>query len=130
MEVGAGSGHFSDYNTAHIAHGSEVSNIQAGSCALTTTDTNACITLYHLELKVADAILMDHIIVSDKAQFHLCGEVNTHNRQYRSAANPCVLHGKLLHSEKSILFSLMYMYPAKKEKYVHTVYVHSIAFMW
>jgi hypothetical protein len=30
---------------------------------------------------MADAILMDHITVSDKAQFQLCGEVNKQNHQ-------------------------------------------------
>jgi len=75
---------------------------------------------------VADAILMDHITVSDKAQFQLCGEVNKQN--HRSAANPCLLHRKPLQSEKGIWFSLMY--PAEKVKYVHTVYSHAIASIW
>ena len=45
-EGGKSSGHLSDYSTAHNAHGSEVPNIQAGSCALTTKDTNTCITFF------------------------------------------------------------------------------------
>jgi len=46
MEGGAGSGHLSDYSTAHITHGSEVANIQASSCALTNKDTNTHITFF------------------------------------------------------------------------------------
>lgn len=69
---------------------------------------------------------MDYIIVSDKAQFQLCGEVNKQN--CRSAANPCLLHGKPLQGEMGIWFSLMCL--AEKVKYVHTVYSHSIAFIW
>jgi hypothetical protein len=36
----------SQHSIADFAHGSEVSNLQGGSCAFTTRGTNACITFF------------------------------------------------------------------------------------
>ena len=42
----------------------------------------------------------NHLIMTDEANFHLCGYVNTQNCRYWAPANPRELHEKPLHSIK------------------------------
>jgi hypothetical protein len=66
--------------------------------------------------------------MSDKAHFQLCGKVNKQNNQYWSAAKPHVLHGKPLHSEKGIWFSLMC--PAEERSMCIQYMLTPMLFIW
>jgi len=43
---------------------------------------------------------LNHVLITDKANFHLCGNVNSQNCRYWSTENPHALRQKPLHSEK------------------------------
>jgi hypothetical protein len=43
---------------------------------------------------------LNHVLITDKANFHLCGNVNSQNCRYWSTENPRALRQKPLHSEK------------------------------
>jgi hypothetical protein len=47
---------------------------------------------------------LNHVLMMDKANFHLCGNVNSQNCRYWATENPCDIHQKPLHSEKVILW--------------------------
>lgn len=44
--------------------------------------------------------LINNLLMSDEAHFHLSGTVNKQNMRYWSAENPCVLHQRPLHDPK------------------------------
>jgi len=43
---------------------------------------------------------LNHILMMDEANFHLCGNVNSQNCRYWATENPRIIHQKPLHSEK------------------------------
>jgi hypothetical protein len=47
---------------------------------------------------------LNHILVTDEANFHLYGNVNSQNCHYWTTENPCDINQKLLHSEKIIVW--------------------------
>jgi hypothetical protein len=53
-----------------------------------------------LETVNNDEGVLDVLIVSDEAHFHLSGYINKQNFRYWSDKNPMQLHEKPLHSEK------------------------------
>ena len=42
---------------------------------------------------------LTHVLMTDEVNFHLCGNVNSHNRRYWATENPRDIHQKPLHSE-------------------------------
>jgi len=47
---------------------------------------------------------LNHVLVTDEANFHLCGNVNSQNCRYWATENPRDIHQKTLHSEKVIVW--------------------------
>jgi hypothetical protein len=45
----------------------------------------------------------NHVLMTDEANFHLCGNVNSQNCRYWAAENPRNIHQKPQHSEKVIV---------------------------
>ena len=46
---------------------------------------------------------LNHVLMKDEANFHLCGNVNSQNCRYWATENPREIHQKPLHSEKVIV---------------------------
>ena len=47
---------------------------------------------------------LNHVLMTDEANFHLCGNVSSQNCCYWATENPCDIHQKPLHSEKVIVW--------------------------
>jgi hypothetical protein len=47
---------------------------------------------------------LNHILMTDEANFRLCGNVSSQNCCYWATENPCDIHQKPLHSEKFIVW--------------------------
>jgi hypothetical protein len=47
---------------------------------------------------------LNHILMTDEASFHLCGNINFQNFCYRATENPRDIHQKHLHSAKVIVW--------------------------
>jgi len=47
---------------------------------------------------------LNHVFMTDEANFHLCGNVNSQNCHYWATKNPCNIHQKRLHSDKFIVW--------------------------
>jgi hypothetical protein len=47
---------------------------------------------------------LNHILMMDEANFHLCGNVSSQNSRYWATKNPRDIHQKPLHSEKVIVW--------------------------
>jgi len=60
-------------------------------------------TLCEVPLNALDNDL-NHVLMMDEANFHLCGNVNSQNCRYWTTVNRCDIHQKLLHSEKVIVW--------------------------
>jgi hypothetical protein len=46
---------------------------------------------------------LNHVLMTDEANFHHCGNVNSQNCRYQATENPRDIHQKPLHSEKVIV---------------------------
>ena len=60
-------------------------------------------TLCEVPLNALDNDL-NHVLMMDEANFHLCGNVNSQNCRYWATVNRCDIHQKPLHSEKVIVW--------------------------
>jgi hypothetical protein len=47
---------------------------------------------------------LKHVLMTDEANFHLCGNVSSQNCRYWATENPRNIHQKTLHSEKVIVW--------------------------
>jgi hypothetical protein len=61
-------------------------------------------TLCEVLLNTLDNDILDHVLMMDEANFHICSNVNSQNCPYWAAENPRDIHQKTLHSEKFIVF--------------------------
>jgi len=57
-------------------------------------------TVCEVLLNALDNDDLNHILMTDKENFHLCGNVNFHNCRYWATENPRDIHQKTLHFEK------------------------------
>jgi hypothetical protein len=55
-----------------------------------------CMQMFHRIQE--DEIFLNSVILSDVITFHVICKVNTHNRKFRSAKNPCVSLEHVCHS--------------------------------
>ena len=51
-------------------------------------------------LNAVDNDDLNHVLMTDEANFHLCGNINSQNCHYWATENPRDIHQKTLHSEK------------------------------
>ena len=61
-------------------------------------------TLCEVLLNTLDNDILDHVLMMDEANFHICGNVNSQNCPFWAAENPRGIHQKTLRSEKFIVF--------------------------
>jgi len=61
-------------------------------------------TLCEFLLNALDYIVLDHVLMMDEANFHICGNVDSQNCPYWATENPRDIHQKTLHSEKCIVW--------------------------
>ena len=47
---------------------------------------------------------LNHVLMTDEANFHLCGNVNSQNCRYLATENPRDIYQKPLHSDKVIVW--------------------------
>jgi hypothetical protein len=55
-------------------------------------------------LKALDNDDLNHVLMTDEANFYLCGNVSSQNCRYWATENPHNIHQKPLHSEKVIVW--------------------------
>jgi hypothetical protein len=60
-------------------------------------------TLCEVLLNTLDNENLNHILMTDEAYFHLCGNVNSQNCRYWAIKKPHDIHQKTLHSAKVIV---------------------------
>ena len=60
--------------------------------------------LYEVLLNTLDNDDLNHDLMTDEANFHVCGNVNSQNCHYWATENLCDIHLKRLHSEKVIVW--------------------------
>jgi len=57
-------------------------------------------TVWEVQLNALDNDDLNHVLMMDEGNFHLCGNVNSQNCHYWATQNPRDIHQKPLHSEK------------------------------
>ena len=72
--------------------------------AINDQDTVNRKTLCEVLLNALDNDDLNHVLMTDEANFHLCGNVNSENCRYCATENPRDIHQKPLHSEKVIVW--------------------------
>jgi hypothetical protein len=73
--------------------------------AINDQDTVNRKTLCEVLLNALDSDDLNHVLKTDEANFHLCGNVSSQNcRCYWATENPRYIHQKPLHSEKVIVW--------------------------
>ena len=72
--------------------------------AINDQDTVNWKTPCEVLLNTLDNDDLNHILMTDEANFHLCGDVSSQNCCYWATQNPRDIHQKPLHSEKAILW--------------------------
>jgi len=82
----------------------EDSNFHPYNMAINDQDTVNQKTLCEVLLNALDNDNLNHILVTDEANFHLCGNVNSQNCWYWATENPRDIHQKPLHSEEVIVW--------------------------
>jgi hypothetical protein len=55
-------------------------------------------------LNAVDNDDLNHVLMTDEANFHLCGNLNSQNCRYWATENPSDIHQKPLHSEKVVVW--------------------------
>jgi hypothetical protein len=70
--------------------------------AINDQDTVNRKTRCEVLLNTLDNDNLNHILMMDEADFHLCGNINSQNSRYWTTENPHDIHQKPLHSEKVI----------------------------
>jgi len=61
-------------------------------------------TLCKVLLNALDNDNLDHVLMTDEANFHLCGNVDSQNCRYWATENPRDIHQKPLYSERVIVW--------------------------
>jgi hypothetical protein len=61
-------------------------------------------TVCEVMLDALDNDDLNHVLMTDEANFHLCGNVNSQNCHYWATENPRDIHQKPLHSDKIIVW--------------------------
>ena len=72
--------------------------------AINDQDTVNRKTVCEVLLNALDNDDVNHVLMMDEANFHLCGNVNSQNCRYWATVNRCDIHQKPLHSEKVIVW--------------------------
>ena len=72
--------------------------------AINDQDTVNWKTVCEVLLNTLNNDNLNHILMMDEANFHLCGNISSQNCRYWAAENPCDIHQKPLHSEKIIVW--------------------------
>jgi hypothetical protein len=61
-------------------------------------------TICEVLLNTLDNNDLNHVLTTDEANFHHCGNVNSQNCRYWATENPCDIHQKHLHPEMVIVW--------------------------
>jgi len=72
--------------------------------AINDQDTENQETVYEVLLNALDNDNLNHVLMTDEANFHLCGNVSSQNSCYWATENPRDIHQKPLLSEKVIVW--------------------------
>ena len=72
--------------------------------AITDQDTVNRKTVCEVLLNALDNDNLNHVLMTDEANFHICGNVSSQNCRYWANKNPCDIHQKPLLSEKFIVW--------------------------
>jgi hypothetical protein len=66
-------------------------------------------TVCEVLLNALDNDDFNHVLITEEANFHLCGNVNSQNCHYWATENPRDIHQKPLYSEKVIVWCGVYL---------------------
>jgi len=72
--------------------------------AINDQDTVNRKTLCEVLLNTLDNDDLNHVLMTDEANFHVCGNVSSQNYCYWATENPRDIHQKTFHSEKVIFW--------------------------
>jgi hypothetical protein len=72
--------------------------------AINDQDTENRKTVFEALLNALDNDDLNHVLMTDEANFHLCGNVKSQNCRYWATEIPRDIHQKPLHSEKVIVW--------------------------
>jgi nicotinic acid phosphoribosyltransferase len=72
--------------------------------AVNDQDTVNRKTVCEVLLNAPDNDDHNHVLMTDEAYFHLCGNASSQNCRYWSTENPRYIHQKPIHSEKFIVW--------------------------
>ena len=75
--------------------------------AINDQDTVNQKTVREVLLNALDNDNVNHVLMTDEANFNLCSNVNSQNCRYWATEIPCDIHQKPLHSKK-VMYCLMW----------------------